>query len=248
MGGYRKRGRNNGGPFRRRQRRKRAVTKRASIHTSTLRLRGRSSAVTIRGNTVLPQQLRTVLPYADLIQTSTTLTAPGIYTYRVNSLFDPDKTGAGMFPTGRQELQDLYYRYVVFGMSYDIVCINMSSVVPIRVCVVASATDSVWSTFQECQSQPNASKPVIMGTLDGGNAVGRLKGYISVANTQGVPKKTVSIDDTYSALWGANPSEISYLQIVHGNLDGSATTDLHMEVSFRFYIRAFDLKPLSQTS
>lgn len=232
----------------RKRRRTGGITKRASINTSTLRLHGRASGVTIRGNTVLPEKLRTVLPYADLLQTSTTLTTPGIYTFRVNSLFDPDLTGAGMFPTGRQELQGLYTKYVVFGMSYDIVCINMSSVVPIRACVVASATDSVWSTFQECQSQPNASKPIILGTLDGGNAVGRLKGYISVANTQGVPKKTVSIDDTYSALWSANPFTTSYMQIVHGNLDGSATTDLHMEVALKFYIRAYDLKPLAQTS
>ena len=243
-----KRTRGGGNGRRRKRRRTRGVTKRSSIHTSTLKLRGRSSGVTIRGNTILPQQLRTVLPYADLIQTSTTLTNPGIYTYRINSLFDPDKTGAGMFPTGREELKDLYFKYLVFGMSYDITCINMSSVVPIRACVVASSTDSVWSTFQEVQSQPNASKPIILGTLDGGNAVGKLRGYISVANTQGVPRKTVSIDDTYSALWGANPAEVSFLQIVHGNLDGSATTDLHMEVALKFYIRAYDLQPLAQTS
>lgn len=243
-----KRTRGGGNGRRRKRRRTRGISKRSTIRTTSLRLRGRSSGVTIRGNTILPQQLRTVLPYADLVQTGTTLTAPGIHTFRVNSLFDPDLTSAGMFPTGRQELKTLYEKYVVFGMSYDIVCINMSSTIPIRVCTVAQSENTVWSTFQECQSQPNASKPVILGTLDGGNAVGRLKGYISVANTFGIPKKSVSTAEEYHALWTASPANVSYMQVVHGNLDGSSTTDLHMEVALRFYIRAFDLKPLAQTS
>lgn len=230
------------------KRSRRGISKRSSLRTTSLRLRGRSSGVTIRGNTILPQQLRTVLPYADLVQTGTTLTQPGIHTFRVNSLFDPDLTSAGMFPTGREELKGLYEKYVVFGMSYDIICINMSSTIPARICTVAQSENTVWSTFQECQSQPNASKPVILGTLDGGNAVGRLKGYISVANTFGIPKKAVSQDEEYHALWTASPANVSFMQIVHGNLDGSSTTDVHMEVSLRFYIRAFDLKPLSQTS
>lgn len=213
-----------------------------------MRFASRSSAMTVRGNSILPAQLITRLPYADLVQTSTTLTSPGIYTYRVNSLVDPDKTSAGFYPTGRAELKELYQSYVVFGVAYDILAINMSDTVPARVAIMATSVDETWATFQEAASQPNCSKSVVLGTLDGSASTGQLKGYISMAAIKGVPKATVSTDDLYRALWTAAPDAVGYLQIIHGNLDGSSTTDVHYEVHLKYFVRAFDLKPLSQTA
>lgn len=234
--------------FRRRRRARRGVRKTGSAQKASLTFSSRSSAMTVRGNTILPAQLLTRLPYADLVQTSTTTTVPGIYTYRVNSMFDPDKSGAGFYPTGRDELRVLYQSYVCFGVAYDILCINMSDTVPARVAVMATSVDQAWSTFQEVASQPNCSKSIILGTLDGSNATGQLKGYISMAAIKGVPKKTVSTDDLYRALWTSSPDTVGFLQIIHGNLDGASTTDVHYEVHLKYFIRAFDLKPLTQTS
>ena len=204
--------------------------------------------MTVRGSTILPAALITKLPYSDLVQVTTTLTSPSIYTYRVNSLFDPDKTGAGFYPLGRTELKELYQSYVVFGVAYDILAINMSDSVPARVCIMGTATEETWSTYQEANAQPNASRSVVLGTLDGGNSTARMKGYISVAATFGVPKKAVSTDDLYHASFTASPTNTSYLQIIMGNLDGSSAADVHYEVHLKYFTRVFDLKPLAQTA
>lgn len=233
---------------RRRRRPRRGIRKRSGLNTSTLTFANRPSAMTVRGTTILPSALITKLPYSDLVQVTTSLTSPSIYTYRVNSLFDPDKTGAGFYPLGRTELNVLYKSYVVFGVGYDILAINMSDSVPARVCVMGTSTEETWSTYQEANAQPSCSKSCVLGTLDGGNSTARLKGYISVAAAFGVPKKTVSLDDLYHAGFSQNPTNMAYLQIIMGNLDGSSAADVHYEVHLKYFTRIFDLKPLAQTS
>ncbi len=228
--------------------RRRGIRKRAGLNTSSTSFANAPSKITIRGTSILPEILLTRLPYADLVQTSTVTTAPGIYTYRINSIFDPDKTGTGFFPTGYTELNNLYASYVCFGISYDIIAINMSDTVPARVCIVGTADDKTWATYQEAASQPYSSKSIVLGTLDGGNSVGRMKGYVSVANVHGVPPRVVSSDDLFHALFAGSPANTGFMQIVHGNLDGSSTTDVHYEISIKYFVRIFDLKPLTQTS
>jgi hypothetical protein len=113
---------------------------------------------------------------------------------------------------------------------------------------VGSGEDGTYATFQEAQSQPNASKPVILSTMDGGRPTGRLAGYMSVAQCRGVRSQTVSSDDLFSAQFGASPVNIAFLHLIHANLDGVNTTDVHYEIGLKFYLRVTDLKPLTQTS
>lgn len=240
-------------PARRRYRRRRrparrGIRKSAGLSTANTTFSNRPSTVTVRGNSILPEQIMTRLPYADLIQTSTTTTVPGIYVFRVNSIFDPDLSSGGEFPLGRDQLHALYNNYVCFGVSYDITVINMSDTAPARVLVIADTANTSWTTFQEAATQPSASKSVVLGTLDGGRSTARLRGYISVAAVFGVPKKAVSIDDTYKAPFTGNPENTAYMQIVHGNLDGSSLTDVHYEVHLKYHVRVSDLKSLAQTS
>lgn len=232
---------------RRRRARKRGIRKRAGINTSSTRWANRPSRVVIKGSSIIPEQMITRLPYSSLVQTSTSLTNVSTQTFR-SSIFDPDLTGAGFFPLGYTELKDLYTKYVCYGISYDILAVNMSSTVPARICVLGANLNTAWNTFQEAASQPGASKALILGVLTGSNNVVRQKGFMSVANVNGVNKSTVQTDDLYRAAFTANPPNTGYLQILHSNLDGSATTDVHLQIHLKMYIKAFDLKALTQTS
>lgn len=234
--------------MKRRARRKLGVRKRASLNTTRMRFGRAPSTMTVRGGTILPQKLRTVLPYADLIQRTAGTTAVDKYVYRFNNLYDPDLTGTGYFPTGRDQLRNLYEKYTVFGVAYDITAINMSDTVPARVCVMGTGTDDTYNTFQEASSQPNASKPIILSTMDGGCPTGKMTGYLSVASCRGVPPGQVSADDLYTANFTAGPTNEAFLQILHSNLDGSSNTDVHFEVNLKFYMRVSELKTLTQTA
>lgn len=233
--------------MKRRARRKVGVRKRARLNTTSMRYGRAPTTMTVRGNTILPQKLRTCLPYADLIQRQASATGVDKYVYRFNNLYDPDLTGTGYYPTGRDQLRALYTKYTVFGVAYDITAINMSDTVPARVCVMGTGTDDTYNTFQEASSQPTASKPIILSTMDGGCPTGKMTGYLSVAACRGVPPGQVSDDDLYTANFTAGPTNEAFLQILHSNLDGSSNTDVHFEVNLKFYLRVSELKTLAQT-
>lgn len=59
---------------------------------------------------------RTVsLVYCDVISVNPGLGANGVYSFRCNSLFDPNYTGSGHQPYGYDTLSTLYARYMVTG-------------------------------------------------------------------------------------------------------------------------------------
>lgn len=226
---------------------RRGIKKRSTLRHAKTVFHTKASKAVIRGSSVLPEVLITRLPYASLLTRSATTTQVDHYTFRT-SMFDPDLTGGGFFPTGREELNTLYNRYICYGLSYNIQLVNMSATVPARVCIVGNNEDTTWTTFQEAASQPNASKTIILGVMTGGNNVIRQSGYLSTAGTNGVSKSTVTNDDLYRSLFSASPDRMGYLQILHSNMDGSATTDVHMTVNIKLYVKCFELKPLRQTS
>lgn len=53
--------------------------------------------------------------YIETIQLSTTLGAPNLYTFQLNSLYDPNTTGGGHQPIGRDQMALVFNQYCVIG-------------------------------------------------------------------------------------------------------------------------------------
>lgn len=62
-----------------------------------------------------PDTLRTKLHYCDVVQLAASAGAPGIYQFRMNSLFDPDYTGTGHQPQWFDQLAAVYATYRVYA-------------------------------------------------------------------------------------------------------------------------------------
>lgn len=60
-----------------------------------------------------PDRLKTKLIYADVVQLQASAGNPGIWQFRMNSLFDPDLTGTGHQPQWFDQLAAVYARYRV---------------------------------------------------------------------------------------------------------------------------------------
>lgn len=66
------------------------------------------------------------LPYVDSINLTTTYGANQNYIFRMNSLFDPDYTGTGHQPKGRDLWASMYDYYAVLACNYKFTCYNAS--------------------------------------------------------------------------------------------------------------------------
>lgn len=197
-----------------------------------------------RGYDILPDLYFVKLPYQELIETSTTTTGVSGYTFAVNSIYDPNVSGTGHQPLGHDQLATLWERYTVFGVKYDIKAVNMSST-PCRVCTVVYDSSHTFTTFEDASEQPKASKTMILGGSNGGNDVLTFEGYISTAAAAGVPKTVIRDDDLWSASFGANPAKMPLFSIMHANLNGVSTTDVHYVVTLIYYVRLKDRVELS---
>lgn len=62
-----------------------------------------------------PDRLRTKLHYCDVVQLTASAGSPGIWQFRLNSLYDPDLTGVGHQPQWYDQLSAVYQYYQVLG-------------------------------------------------------------------------------------------------------------------------------------
>lgn len=186
----------------------------------------------------LPNAVLVNLRYSDLITIASTGGIPSRHTFRT-SLFDPDFTGAGHQPMYRDQYAAIYEKYVVYGIEYTLQFINMSDTVPARVCTLHNDADTAWGTFLAVENA-GASQTAILGTLDGGNNVKTIKGRIMVKDVLGIPKSKVNEDDVYSSDVGTNPAIQAFLQLLVDSMDGSSTTDVHVQVNLQYLCKFYN--------
>lgn len=62
-----------------------------------------------------PDKISTKLQYSDVVQLQASAGTPGLWQFRMNSLFDPDFTGTGHQPKWFDQLAAVYFRYRVKG-------------------------------------------------------------------------------------------------------------------------------------
>lgn len=163
----------------------------------------------------------------------------GVYQFSLNSLHDPDYTGAGHQPADHDLLlgtgNQLYNRYIVHCCSYNLAFTNENAT-QAEVLVgcmphteVASPADD-WDRM--CES-PNF-KHFTIGTDSGGNSIRIVRGKVMIKAVEGVQKLDIS---QYSAEANANPSQIPKL-CIYTRLVNSATTGSPMRVLASLYYKA----------
>jgi len=92
--------------------RKATTPKRYYTPPRTRTLTGRTAAGRITGlsrsDFGFPDRLRTKLHYCDVVQLSASAGSPGLWQFRMNSMFDPDYTGTGHQPQWFDQLSAVY--------------------------------------------------------------------------------------------------------------------------------------------
>lgn len=146
-----------------------------------------------------------------------------VYSFRLNSLFDPDFTGTGYQPLGFDQFSALYGRYAVQRTRFSIAYANTTSQ-PIRVGYFISPQSTVPATSWVWSVQPYG-KSATAGAVGSGRDVVDLRGSTSMAKQLGVTTRQYQDEADFSATTSASPVRILYLHVfIHGITAASNAT------------------------
>lgn len=191
-----------------------------------------------------PPRMITKLRYCDRITVNLTGGVMNDYVFNVNAMFDPDQTGGGHQPYGRDVYAGIYNRYRVFAVSYRITFYNnigannLTNVVHFNN-AQTSLTGTNLSLFEEYPraivrySTSTAVKPQV------------IKGHIKLNRINGVTSQQYRSDDRFQALVSSNPTETICMHI--GNFDSNGGTGLFFNVQLMFHTEWFDPLNLAQS-
>lgn len=181
----------------------------------------------------------TTLKYCDYQTATSVVTVNNEYIYLLNSIFDPDYTGAGHQPMGRDTYALIYLRYRVWKCKWKVIftptqSTTMCAVVPNNSVATLPATLSGVLEQPRCQwsmAETNSAGPV---TINGSIYLPTLNGQ-TAAEYKG--------DDRFQAQQTASPAEQLALHVMM-NSETSSGTLQNFTIELTFYVEFFD--PITQ--
>lgn len=192
---------------------------------------------------IVPDKLVTSLTYC-----STSQYTPGVSAedrvFNINSIFDPDRTGTGHQPMGRDQLVAFYNRYRVIDCSWRVDVMPQAGVGSIlSVLVPNNETSSLASSSETAMETPYAQYKWSEGYLATSVASDlrhiRQGGKMHLAKLYGVSDATFYGDDRYAAEFGSNPTESACLHVCTFNSDGN-TLVYNMCIKLIYTVEFFD--------
>lgn len=205
-------------------RRKRQVRKRG---VRTARKGGLVTLNNSSGLSPIPARYVTKLKYC----TAGTVSGIGMRTYQMNlnSLFDPDRTGVGHAPYGKNQLLGapggvgLYNRYRVFKVDYVLTVANDSYNIHYAVLNSNDASPPI-NTVSEARENPRCKYQV----QNPGGTLKQLKGSISLPALMGKTPEQYRTSDTTGGTYNSTPSELAIMNIyMQGLNDDSGVSMTH---------------------
>ena len=186
-----------------------------------------------------PGHFTTKVKYSDIRQVSLAPTGYDLRYWRLNSLNDPDASGAGGQPLYHDQYSAMYGAYRVFGCKVNwkiAVSTSASSWYAPYVCMVPYMTAPGYTTIETAMQAPMAVWKMLLP----GHTVASLTKYYRVSSICGVPGTAVRDEDNYAATVSSNPLSQCNLQVWIQNNDGSASFVTTQEMTLTYYVKYYN--------
>lgn len=201
------------------------------------------TTLVLKGPTLIPDQMFCKLRYRATINLSDANGIFAVHNFRANSIFDPDQSGIGGQPLGRDQWNDFYQRYQVMASGITVKFIqDQNHGANSNLCVAASDGVGVILNTLEAQEQPYAKGRVL--ALTSTKPV-TIKNYLTTKRKFGY--KDITQEDNLQATMGNNPSEQWYWVVNAGNMTTPTQLSIDANVEVVYYVRMFDRKDLSRS-
>lgn len=194
---------------------------------------------------VCPDVMAVVLKYNE--NRTVNQASPNVKVYRGNSIFDPDQTGIGGQPMGRDEWGSFYRRYRVTASKITVrfSCLT-NSAVGVQVVIVPLNTSAALTDPEQYLESANAQVSKV--TFDTGTSSATISKFMTVANQRGAPEDIVDYDTDLSALSGSNPVEQFYWHVCVFDASGSLNNvNTHMQDSIEYWTEFYDRETLNRS-
>jgi hypothetical protein len=142
-------------------------------------------------------------------------------TLRLNSIYDPDYSGAGTSAASYSEASVIYGRYRVFEADVE-VDVGIDSGNSMQFLACASCDNTLGTDPNRVLAQRHVVSRAVM---PGGNAVHH-RMLIPIHKLYGVPKAQVMAEDDFAAPMGANPNNQLFLHLGFWNPGATVTTGI----------------------
>lgn len=192
-----------------------------------------------RPGQIVPDRCRTNLRYVEGLAYRVPGSSADVYSYNLNSVFDPNLSGTGHQPMGFDQLKALYGRYRVYSCKYK-VRFFVANVGP-TVCAVTPTNETTsFVSIPQDALETTGSK---YGSINNITAVGSvatpivLSGKVNLMSLYGAKDMQ---SDRYQALISADPTETAILHLLCWSIDNQNliwTFLIELEYDVEFYDR-----------
>lgn len=217
---------------------KRKYGKIRRMRRKIVRRNKRRGVKVLSGLNPIPARQIVKMKYAENINTA--VGTAFNYTFNLNSIFDPNRTGIGHQPYGHDALQTLYNRYRVISCSYVVTAYSGST----GICygVMPGNEPVTFTTLAELRENPRSR---YITQYPGGSTT-KLVGKVYMPALVGRSKTQYMADDRYQAVFGASPNEQAILNLTGLDL-AEVGTSVNWTITLEYTVECFDVKPLAQS-
>lgn len=217
---------------------RRAPARRYKRRTTRKPKASKLSTITIKpSKNPIPDVVFVKLPYADNVTYTTTI-SPSAWQWR-NSVFDPDYTGTGHQPFGRDQWSLWYKKYIVYGIKYHVTIINESNVDALF--SISGKNHTGASSVMTLAREKPYSKTGIIPYGGSGNYATR-KGYMDCARVRGISKHQLTNEKAFWTDKGSSPTadQSAYLTVESQAADALTSCKVRIIVLLTYYVKWFD--------
>lgn len=167
--------------------------------------------------------------------------APGAaiaqYTYRGNSLYDPDYTGAGSQPRYYDTYATIYGKYRVFGSRITVDIINGGGAAAVSMAVLPWTDVVTFTSWPQVAELPESRVATMVPIAS--RVSKRLVHAASTSTVCGLRARQV-MDEDWGATVGSNPLQIWYWNVCVASVDGTSNVTVSIRVRLEFDCEFYD--------
>lgn len=206
------------------------------------------------GKGPFPENLWTVVTYSDKFQLTCTAGALQSYTFRLNSLFDPNLTGTGSQPRyfdtlcGGNDTSAPYRAYVVKAAKMKLLAwptspdsTGVTSAIGLTICPSATTGPT---TVEELMMRSDTNYRTV-SYYGGSRAITSVYRSADIADVLGV--KDIEDANGTEALFNANPTNQAYGIVSVAPLNGSTAAVIQCNVEISFYVKFYSLNDVTDS-
>lgn len=184
---------------------------------------------------IVPKSMITELKYAHPQRRATGLS--NHYVYRVNSTFDPDYTGTGHQPMGRDQYMGLYQRAQVLGFKIIVTSTSNSAsgvTAPIHTMWISDTVNDV-SSLSEAQENKNA---ITWKNATSDAGIGNLTKSYKASLKRLIGRSF--LDNDWAESISGNPTRQLYLHLRTDPAVSGQSIDVSIDVRIHYIVKFFE--------